>query len=82
MASGPVVLPPLSQGIVGKMRGRSNLDVPLEVLVEPVGIGTPGAYVAQVASRIYSREEIDGSGDNCHYRPVQATLPGIVSLRY
>jgi hypothetical protein len=42
-----VVLPPLSQGIVvGNMRGRSNMDVPREVLMEPVRIETPGAYVA------------------------------------
>ena len=61
VASGPVVIHPLSQGIVvGKMRGRSSLEVPREVLVEPVGIGTPGAYVARVSSRVYTREEIDG----------------------
>jgi hypothetical protein len=53
----------LSQGIVvGKMRGTSNSDVPREVLVEPVGIGTPGAYVARVASRVYT-QELDTLGD-------------------
>ena len=47
VVSGPVVLPPLSQEIVvWKMRNRNNFGVPLEVLAEPVGIGTPGAYVA------------------------------------
>jgi hypothetical protein len=64
VASGPVVLPPLSQGIVvGKMRGTSNSDVPREVLVEPVGIGKPGAYVARVASRVYTQEELVTLGD-------------------
>jgi hypothetical protein len=44
---------------VGKIRGKDNLDVPREVLVEPVGLGTPGAYVARVASGAYTREELD-----------------------
>ena len=57
VASGPVVLPPLSQGIVvGKLRCKEKLDIPQEILVEPVGIGTPGAYVARVASRVYTQE--------------------------
>jgi len=64
VASGPVVLPPLSEGtVVGKIRGRCSLAIPREVVVEPAGIGTPGAYVAQVASRVYTREEIDGLSD-------------------
>ena len=55
VASGPVTLPPLSEGIVvGKMRGRCSLDIPQEVLVEPAGIGMPGAYVARVVSRVYT----------------------------
>ena len=33
------------------------------MLVEHVGLGTPVAYVAQVASRVYTREEIDTLGD-------------------
>ena len=64
MASGPVVLPPLSEGIVvGKIKGRCSLAIPWEVLVEPAGIGTPGTYVARVASRVYTREEIDDLSD-------------------
>jgi hypothetical protein len=64
VASGPVDLPLLSQGIVvGKMRKKGNLGVPWEVLVEPVGLGTPGAYVARVASRIYTQREIGTLGD-------------------
>ena len=64
VASWPVVRPSLLQGIfVGKMRGRNNLDVPQEVLVEPVGIGTPGVYVARVASCVYTQEELDTLGD-------------------
>ena len=63
VVSGPFVLPPLSQGIfAGKMMGRSNLDVPREVLVDPVGIGTQRAYVARVASRVYT-QELDTLGD-------------------
>jgi hypothetical protein len=43
MASVPVVLPSLSQGIfVGKLRSRNKLDIPQEILVEPTGIGLPG----------------------------------------
>jgi len=45
------------------VRGRNNLDVPQEVLVEPVGIGMPGAYVARVANRFYTQEELDTLGD-------------------
>ena len=57
VASGPAVLPPLSQGIfVGKMTDRSGPEIPREVLMETVGIGKPGAYVARVASRVYIRE--------------------------
>jgi hypothetical protein len=64
VASGSVVLPPLSQGIiVGKMRDRSSMDAPQEVLVEPVSIGMPGAYVARVVSRVYTQQELDGSED-------------------
>jgi len=64
VASGPVVLPPLSQGIVvGKMRKTGDLDVPREVLVEPVGLGTPGAYVARVPSRVYAQEELGTLSD-------------------
>ena len=61
LASGPVVIPPMSEGIVvGKIRGRDSLAISREVLVEPAGIGMPGAYVARVASRVYTREELDG----------------------
>jgi len=64
VASEPVVLPLLSEGtVVGKMRGRCSLAIPREVLVEPAGIGMPGAYMARVASQVYTREEIDGLCD-------------------
>ena len=64
VASGPVVIPPVSEGIVvGKIRGRGSLAISREVLVEPAGIGMPGAYVARVASRVYTREEVDGLSD-------------------
>jgi hypothetical protein len=48
---------------VGKMRGTSSSDVSREVLVELEGIGTPGAYVARVASRVYTHEELDALVD-------------------
>jgi len=42
VASGPLILPPLSKGIiVGKMRGRCSLEAPREILVEPIGISMP-----------------------------------------
>lgn len=41
------------------MRGRNNVDVLQEVLVEPVGIGKLGACGA----RIYTQEELDRLGD-------------------
>ena len=47
---------------MGKMN-KKNLNVPREVLVEPVGRGTPGAYVAPVASRVYTQEELVTFGD-------------------
>jgi hypothetical protein len=41
--------------LFGKMRGRNNVDVLQEVLVQPVGIGKLGACGA----RIYTQEELD-----------------------
>ena len=54
---------PIVAGVMGKMRGKDSLDVPRGVLVEPAGVGTPGAYVARVASPVYTREETDTLGD-------------------
>ena len=48
---------------MGKIRGQSSIEVSRDVLVEPAGIGTPGAYVARVASRVYTQEEIHRLGD-------------------
>ena len=31
--------------------------------MEPVGIGTPGAYVPRIASRVYTQEELDDLGN-------------------
>jgi len=44
------------------MRGQRSLELQREVLVEPAGIGVPGAYVDRVASRVYNRE-INGLSD-------------------
>jgi hypothetical protein len=66
-----VVLPPLSEGLViGKIESRLGTDVSGEVLVEPRGLPTPGAFGARVLSRVLNpmelRElrshEVDGSG--------------------
>jgi hypothetical protein len=55
VAPGLVVFPNLLQGIVvGKMRGRNNVDILQEVLVDRVGIGKLGACGA----RIYTQEEL------------------------
>jgi len=91
VASGPVVHPPLSQGIViGKMRGRGIHEVPREVLVDPIGIGTPGAYVARVASPVYTREEMGGLSDieetsesksgTCGVKSVEVNANGVSSV--
>jgi hypothetical protein len=45
VALGSVVLPPLSEGLViGKIKGNYGGDLPGEVLIVPIGLGTPGAY--------------------------------------
>jgi hypothetical protein len=39
-----VVIPPLSEGlIIGKLKENHGVDLPGEVLIEPLGLGTPGA---------------------------------------
>jgi hypothetical protein len=43
---------------VGKIRRTGNFDGPREVLVDPVGLGTPGACVARMASRDYDQGEL------------------------
>jgi hypothetical protein len=54
-----VVLPPLSEGLViGKIEKYYGVNLPGEVLVEPLGLGTPGAYVARVVSRVLTSEEL------------------------
>jgi hypothetical protein len=51
---------PICHGIVvGKMRGRNNVDVLQEAFMEPVGIVKLGACGA----RIYTQEELDRLGD-------------------
>jgi hypothetical protein len=60
VALGSVVLPPLSEGLViGKIEKPNGVDLPREVLIEPLGLGTPGAYVARVASRVLTSEELE-----------------------
>jgi hypothetical protein len=60
VALGSVVLPPLSEGlIIGKIEKTEGIELPREVLVEPLGLGTPGAYLAQVASRVLTSGDLD-----------------------
>lgn len=54
------MLPPLSEGLViGKIEKKYSDDLPGEVLIEPLELGTPGAYVARVASWVLTAEELD-----------------------
>jgi hypothetical protein len=38
--------------VIGKKEKENGVDLPLEVLIEPLGLITQGAYVARVASRV------------------------------
>jgi hypothetical protein len=52
--------------IIGKIVKKKYDNVPRELLVEPVEIGAPGAYVARVLSKVYTERELDelqGVGD-------------------
>jgi hypothetical protein len=64
-----VVLPPLSEGlIIGKIKGNYGVDIPGEVLIEPLGLGTPGAYMARVVNRVLTSEEVEtlrGRKEDC-----------------
>jgi hypothetical protein len=51
--------PSLSEGLViGKIAKNNGVDLPREVLIEPLELGTPGAYIARVASRVLTSEEL------------------------
>jgi hypothetical protein len=52
------------------------VDLPREVLIEPLGLGTPGAYIAQVASRVLTSEELGklkGQEEECLDRESKKT---------
>jgi hypothetical protein len=54
---------PLSQGLViGKIDKYKGVNLPREVLIEPLELGTPGAYVARVASRFLTSESLEKQG--------------------
>jgi hypothetical protein len=56
VAQEPIVIPPLSEGLViGRIEKSNGVELPREVLIEPLRLGTPGAYVARVTSRVFSR---------------------------
>jgi hypothetical protein len=67
VALGSVILPP--EGLViGKIKGNYGGDLPGEVLIEPLGLGTPGAYMARVASLGLTSEELSelkGQKEGC-----------------
>jgi hypothetical protein len=43
---------------MGKLKGNYGRDLSGEVLIEPLELGSPGAYVARVASRVLTSEEL------------------------
>jgi hypothetical protein len=43
---------------MGKIKGNYGRDLPGEVLIEPLELGTPGAYVARVGSRVLTSKEL------------------------
>jgi hypothetical protein len=50
----------LSEGLVtGRIEKSDGVELPREMLVEPLGLGTPGAYVARVASRTFTPGELE-----------------------
>jgi transposase InsO family protein len=60
VAQEPIVIPPLSEGLViGRIERSKGVELPQEVLIEPLGLGTPGAYVARVASRVLTPGELE-----------------------
>jgi len=63
-----VILPPRSRVIVmGRITGeRQSEGLPRAILVEPVEIGSPGAYVARVISDVFVRS---GGEFMVHHRP-------------
>jgi hypothetical protein len=61
VAQEPVVIPLLSEGLVkGKIEKSNKVELPWKVLIELLGLGTPGAYVARVASQGFTSEELEG----------------------
>jgi hypothetical protein len=57
VASGLVLLPPRSRGVVmGRIvRHSDNMKLPQAILIEPVPINNPGVYVARAVSEVYKR---------------------------
>jgi hypothetical protein len=70
-----VILPPHAEGLViGRLKGYKGEKLPGEVLVEPHELGTPGAYVARVVSRVLSLtelRELRGQREDCHDNEVR-----------
>jgi hypothetical protein len=70
-----VILPPHSEGLViGKIKGYNDKELPGEVLVEPLELGTPGAYVARVMSRLLTSRnlsELKGQRKDCRVSKIK-----------
>jgi hypothetical protein len=45
--------------VIGRIERKNWADLPGEVLIEPLGLGTPGAYVARVVKRVLTVGELD-----------------------
>jgi hypothetical protein len=59
VAHGPIVLPLLSEGLViRKIKKYNRANLPREILVKLIGLGMPSVYVARMASRVYTQEEL------------------------
>jgi hypothetical protein len=57
VAQEPIVIPPLSEGLViGRIEKGNGVGLPREVLIEALRLGTPGAYVARVTNRVFLQE--------------------------
>jgi hypothetical protein len=64
-----VIVPPLPEGLViGKLKGNYGVNLLGEVLIEPLGLGMLGAYMAWVASQVLMSEELGklkGQKEDC-----------------
>jgi hypothetical protein len=61
VAQEPIVITQFSEELViGKIQKSNGVELSREVLIEPLGLGTVGAYVARLASRAFTPGELEG----------------------